>query len=98
MGCSGGDALERRRFSLPGRDCTVSHGMNARYNTNIAMLKKATFMVTIIIRCITPPAASTQNRPRRLQTRTAIANPISRVPHVAALTRIGLADSHSGAE
>ena len=80
MGCSGGDALERRRFSLPGSDCTVSHGMNARYNTNIATLKKATFMVIIIVRCITTPAANTQNRHRRFQTRTAIANSISRCP------------------
>ena len=54
-------------------------------------------MVTIIVTCITTPAASTQNRHRRFQTRTAIANSISRVPHVAALTRMALADSHSGA-
>ena len=72
--------------------------MNARYNTNIATLKKATFMVIIIVRCITTPAANTQNRHRRFQTRTAIANSISRVPHVATLTRIALPDSHCGAD
>mgnify|MGYP003694649407 CR=1 FL=1 len=63
MGCrSGGDALASA-LQLAGQGLHRLPRDERGYNTNIATLKKATFMVIIIVRCITTPAANAPEPP-----------------------------------